>query len=191
MMSNKRRSKDFERLAVVHLATISKAALRLTWDPLEAEDLAQEVFLRACRSFHRFKRGTNCKAWLFKILKNTSIDRNRSMRRNWTHVSLGDLDRREEGWDEGAETFARRGPQDLVISRLSVEKIYRAVEALPEIHRRTFILSGVEGFSYKEIAEIEDCPMGTIMSRMYRARRMLQTLLREHDPESDVCRTES
>lgn len=195
MSGRKQQRREFENLAVVHLDAIYRAALRLSRDPADAEDLTQEVFLRAYRSFHQFERGTNCRAWLFKILKNAFINRERSLGPSRANVSLDDPETGGEMWLEEAAAFAGEGPEERLLSKVTGERIRRAVEKLPESFRRIFLLSEVEGFTYKEIAQIEGCPLGTVMSRLYRARRLLQSLLRDYVEEKvekkDVRLTES
>ncbi|MFQ5912580.1 MAG: sigma-70 family RNA polymerase sigma factor [Nitrospinota bacterium] len=186
MVSRRQQRKEFELFALVHLDAIYRAALRLSRDPAEAEDLAQEVFFRAYRSFHQFERGSNCRAWLFKILKNTFINRERAMSQGRSDVSLGNIETGGEGWLEEAVALSGSGPEDRLLSKITGEQIKKAVEELPESFRRIFLLSEVEGFTYKEIARIEGCPLGTVMSRLYRARRMLQSLLRDFVEERDV-----
>lgn len=192
MGARKQQRKEFEEMALVHLDAIYRAALRLSRDPTEAQDLSQEVFLRAYRSFHQFERGTNCRAWLFKILKNAFINRERSMSQIRASVSIDDTEMGGEAWLEEASADAGEGPEDRLLSKLTGEQIKQAVEKLPPSFRRIFILSEVEGFTYKEIAQIEDCPLGTVMSRLFRARRVLQSLLREYvEEQRDVQVTES
>jgi RNA polymerase sigma-70 factor (ECF subfamily) len=172
-----RSRREFEDLALVHLDAIYRSALRLTRSPQEAEDLTQEVYLRAFRFFHQFERGTNCRAWLFKILKNAFLNRQRAQERERQQVPLEEANPPGE---PGLESIAPlvRSPEENLLQKVTGEQIERAVEELPQVFRRIFILSDVEGFSYKEIAEIEDCPLGTVMSRLFRARRMLQNFLR-------------
>jgi RNA polymerase sigma-70 factor (ECF subfamily) len=187
----KQQRKEFEQLALVHLDAIYRAALRFCRDPAEAEDLTQDVFFRAYRAFHQFERGTNCRAWLFKILKNAFINRERSMSHTRASISLDDPKTGAEGWVEEAGALASEGPEERLLNKITGAKIKQAVDELPENFRRIFILSEVEGFTYKEISRIEDCPLGTVMSRLYRARRMLQSLLKAYVEEEDVRITES
>ncbi len=191
MASRKRQRREFEESALVHLDAIYRAALRLARDPADARDLSQEVFLRAYRSFHQYERGTNCRAWLFKILKNAFINRERSMTHSRANVSIDDPETGGESWLEEASKEAGGGPEDRLLSKVTGERIKEAVERLPASFRRIFILSEVEGFTYKEIARIEDCPLGTVMSRLFRARRVLQDALREYAEERDVQVEES
>ena len=163
----------------------------LSRDPADAQDLSQEVFLRAYRSFHQYERGTNCRAWLFKILKNAFINRERSMTHSRADVSSNDPETGGESWVEEASMEAGGGPEDRLLSKVTGKQIKEAVERLPASFRRIFILSEVEGFTYKEIARIEDCPLGTVMSRLFRARRALQGALREYVEERDGQVTES
>lgn len=185
MVAGKGSRKDFEEVALVHLDSIYRAALRLSRDPADAQDLTQDVFLRAYRSFHQFEVGTNCRAWLFKILKNAFINRERSMSQSRTNISLDETEAFNEGWGEEASSVIDQGPEDRFLSKLTGDQIRQAADKLPDSFRRIFILSEVEGFTYKEIVQIEDCPLGTVMSRLFRARRMLQAHLREYTKETD------
>ncbi len=152
-----RRRREFEDLALVHLDAIYRFALRLTRSPTEAEDLAQEAYLRAFRFFHQFERGTNCRAWLFKILKNAILNRRRSQERERQHISLEEANPRGDLEPESIPHLPRNPEEDL-LRKITVEQIEQAVEELPQAFRRIFVLSDVEGFSYKEIAEIEKLP---------------------------------
>ncbi len=185
MAAGKGSRKDFEEVALVHLDSIYRAALRLSREPADAQDLTQDVFLRAYRAFYQFEVGTNCRAWLFKILKNAFINRERSVSQSRTHISLDETEAFNEGWTEEASSAAGERPEDRFLSKLTGDQIRQAVDKLPDSFRRVFILSEVEGFTYREIARIEDCPLGTVMSRLFRARRMLQSHLREYTEETD------
>ena len=185
MAPRSRRRREFEHLALVHLDAIYRSALRLTRSPAEAEDLTQEVYLRAFRFFHQFERGTNCRAWLFKILKNAFLNRQRAQGREHQQVSLEEANPPGETELESI-TYLVRSPEEDLLQKVTGEQIERAVEELPQVFRRVFILSDVEGFTYKEIAEIEGCPLGTVMSRLFRARRMLQKLLRAYVKGEDA-----
>jgi RNA polymerase sigma-70 factor (ECF subfamily) len=157
---------DFDREAWPHFREIHRAAMRLTRRPAEAEDLAQEVFLQAWKSFGRFERGTNCRAWLYRILWN--VDHQRMRKR--VPVTLG-----AEGEALLAETLPA---QETTPTEIRDEEVSAALDALSEEHRRILLLSDVEGFSYREIAALLDVPIGTVMSRLSRARCALRQKLR-------------
>lgn len=175
-MSLERR--EFESLALEHIDALYRGALRMTGNPEEAEDLVQDVYVRAIRFYKQFQPGTNIRAWLFKILKNTYINRFRRKVRTPTQIGLDEPEfQRTELEALNLQNPARVTPEAEFFSRLTAEAIQKALSEIPEKFQRIVVLSDVEGFSYKEIAEIEDCPLGTVMSRLYRARRMLQNLL--------------
>ncbi|MCB2224412.1 MAG: sigma-70 family RNA polymerase sigma factor [Actinobacteria bacterium] len=154
------------------------AALRMTRHAADAEDVLQEALLRAYRGYGTFKAGTNLKAWLYRILTNTFINKYRSASRRPSEVELGELEDlylyKRLGSDlGGASPSAEEEALDLFVD----EDIKEAVEGLPENFRLPVILADVEGFSYKEIAEIMDVPIGTVMSRLHRGRKALQRTL--------------
>jgi RNA polymerase sigma-70 factor, ECF subfamily len=155
------------------------AALRMTRNPTDAEDLLQETFLKAYRGYHTFKAGTNLKAWLYRILTNTFINQYRQKSRRPNEVELGELEdlylykRLADGATAGASPSA----EEVALDRFVDDDVKAAVEDLPDIFRIPVLLADVEGFSYKEIAEIVDVPMGTVMSRLHRGRKALQKAL--------------
>ncbi|MBI3128441.1 MAG: sigma-70 family RNA polymerase sigma factor [Candidatus Tectomicrobia bacterium] len=167
----------FEEEALRHLDSVYRGALRLARDPVEADDLVQEVYLKALRFFHQFEPGSNCRAWLFRILRNTYINQYRHRSKLPPHEDLVDAEGALQEF--GLESFhsAGKGPEAEVIRKLTFEQLDQALNRLPGKFRQILILSEVEGFSYKEIAKIEGCPLGTVMSRLWRARRMLQQCL--------------
>ncbi len=147
----------------------------------DAEDLVQDVYVRAIRFYQQFQPGTNIRAWLFKILKNTYINRFRKNARTPTHVELEESEHQRsdsESFYAGHSKVA--GPEAEFFNRQAADTIKKALSEIPDNFRRVVILSDLEGFSYREIAEIEECPLGTVMSRLYRARRMLQGILTEY-----------
>lgn len=171
----------FEQQALEFLPGIYSAALRMTHNAADAEDLVQETFLRAYRGFGGFQEGTNLKAWLYRILTNTYINTYRAKRRR---PEQGELDEVEDlylyrrlGGLEAAE--AARTVEDIVLEGFTEGAVKDAVDSLPENFRIPVLLADVEGFSYKEIAEILDIPIGTVMSRLHRGRRALQKALLE------------
>lgn len=170
---------DFEREAMVHLDTLYGAALRLTRSPSDAEDLVQDSLVKAFRFYERFEAGTNMKAWLLKILRNTFINRyRRSVReRNVFEGAIA-----KPVGDGVMSRAAMRGltrPVENAQRRLLAEEIQRALDDLPEEHRMIVLLADVEELSYREIADIAGCPIGTVMSRLHRARKALQSRLVE------------
>ena len=158
---------DFEREAVPHFREIYRAALRLARRPAEAEDLTQEVFLQAWKSFDRFERGTNARAWLYKILWNVFQQKLRKK----VPIPLG-----AEGEERLAETLAAEEPTP---TEIRDEDVAAALEKLSSEHREIVLLSDLEEFTYKEIADILKIPIGTVMSRLSRARAALRGSLRE------------
>lgn len=178
--SPEERRRDFEKLALPHMDALYGTALRMTRHPLDAEDLIQDVYLRAYRFFDRFAAGTNFKAWIFKILTNTFINRYRQKVRApqqtdfekveffYTAAEKERDDKYEGQYDEKQYADLFGDEVNAALSKLSYE--FRAV----------IILCDVEGFSYKEISQITGTPMGTVMSRLSRARQQLQGYLRDY-----------
>ncbi len=172
---------DFERDAMQYTRQLYSAALRMTRNPADAEDLVQETYLKAYRAYHTFQEGTNLKAWLYRILTNTYINKYRKDSRRPSEVDLGTVEDmylyRRLGSEESAE--AARTTEDRVLDGLVESEIKQAVEELPESFRMPVLLADLEGFSYKEIAEILDIPIGTVMSRLHRGRKAMQKRLWE------------
>lgn len=161
-------------------------AMRLTRDEQRAEDLVQEAALKAYRAFHRFEPGTNFRAWIFRIMTNTFITGYHRRKREAS--SAVDLESRShyQRFVGLGSTRPARDPESEVLDRMMSEDITAALEQLPEEFRQVVLLCDVEGFAYKEIAEILGCPVGTVMSRLYRGRRMLQNLLYTHAVEQGI-----
>jgi RNA polymerase sigma-70 factor (ECF subfamily) len=173
---------DFERDAMQYTRQLYSAAMRMTRNPSDAEDLVQETFLKAYRAYHTFEEGTNLKAWLYRILTNTYINKYRKESRRPSEVDLGAVEDlylyRNIGSEESAE--AARTTEERVLDGLVEADIKKAVEDLPENFRLPVLLADLEGFSYKEIAEILDIPIGTVMSRLHRGRKAMQKSLWEY-----------
>ncbi len=169
----------FTAEAMEHMPALYSAAMRMTRNPADAEDLVQETYLRAYRGFSGFREGTNLKAWLYRILTNTYINRYRAKQRRPDETHLDDIEDfylyRRLGGLEGAR--ATRSAEDELLDQFSEAEVKEAVESLPEQFRIAVLLADVEGFSYKEIAEILDVPIGTVMSRLHRGRKGLQKRL--------------
>jgi len=170
---------QFAELAMEHMGSLYTAALRMTRNPADAEDLVQETYLKAYRAFGTFQAGTNLKAWLYKILTNTFINSYRSRKRRPEQTELDDVEDlylyRRLGGLEAA--VAGRSAEEEVLEHFTESDVKRAIEALPEQFRMAVLLADVEGFSYKEIADILDVPIGTVMSRLHRGRKALQKAL--------------
>ena len=168
----------FEREVLPLLPNLYSAALRMTRNPADAEDLVQETYLRAYRGFSGFEEGTNLRAWMYRILTNTFINSYRKKQREPVTVQEDDLDE----WylyDKLGESGVEPSAEAEVIRSMPDEDVQRALEALPEGFRLAVLLADVEGFSYKEIAEILGIPIGTVMSRLHRGRRALEKALWE------------
>ena len=166
----------FERDAVPLLSGMYSSALRMTRNPSDAEDLVQETFLRAYRGFAGFQEGTNLKAWLYRILTNTFINSYRKKQREPKTVP----DENVEDWylyDRLAAQSSEASAEATVLEAIPDEDVKAALDALPEAFRMAVLLADVEGFSYKEIADILDIPIGTVMSRLHRGRRALEKAL--------------
>jgi RNA polymerase sigma-70 factor, ECF subfamily len=175
----------FADQAMEFMPALYSAALRMTRNPAEAEDLVQETYLKAYRAFGSFQQGTNLKAWLYKILTNTFINSYRSRRRRPEQTEIEDVEDlylyRRLGGLEGAS--AGRSAEEEVLDHFTDTDVKAALESLPETFRMTVLLADVEGFSYREIADIMDVPIGTVMSRLHRGRRALQKALVEFGME--------
>jgi len=173
---------EFAELAMPYMSALYSAALRMTRNPADAEDLVQETYLRAYRGFGGFREGTNLKAWLYKILTNTFINTYRAKKRRPLESDLDDVEDlylyRRLGGLEAAT--AGRSAEDELLDIYTDDEVKRALEELPEQFRMAVMLADVEGFSYKEIADILDIPIGTVMSRLHRGRKGLQKKLWEY-----------
>lgn len=175
--------KEFEDQALPHAESLYNTALRLTRNPPDAEDLVQEVFYKAFRSLNQFQSGTNVRAWLFKILMNTHISQYRKSSKNPT---LGGYDDVEEfslySQVHDRASSPTDSPSD-ILDRFLEQDIKNAIDKLPEQFRDVVMLVDVEGFAYKEAAEILETPVGTVMSRLFRGRKVLQKYLWEYAVE--------
>jgi RNA polymerase sigma-70 factor (ECF subfamily) len=175
------------------MGSLYSAALRMTRNPSDAEDLVQETYLKAYRGYDSFKAGTNLKAWLYRILTNTFINAYRARRRHPEETELEDVEdfylfHRLGGLEAAA---AGRSAEDEVLESMTDVEVKQAIESLPEVFRMAVLLADVEGFSYKEIAEIMDVPIGTVMSRLHRGRRALQKALHEYGMARGLVAAES
>ncbi len=165
---------EYEREALPHLDALYALAVRFSRNARDAEDLVQETMLRAYRSWHTFVPGSNCKAWLFRILHNLFVN-------SW-HRARRDRALAQELAEEvaGDERLAAAAPSPAELQRTFSAEVQRALDALPTDYRIAVLLCDLEELTYREIAEVMDCPIGTVMSRLHRGRRALATALREH-----------
>ena len=171
----------FAEQAMEHMPSLYAAAMRMTRNKADAEDLVQETYLKAYRAFGGFQEGTNLRAWLYRILTNTFINIYRAKKRRPDESDLDDVEDlylyRRLGALESAQ--AGRSAEDEVLDAFTDGDVKAALEALPDQFRMAVLLADVEGFQYKEIADILDIPIGTVMSRLHRGRRALQKSLFE------------
>src|SRR5207245_747129 len=166
---------SFEREALVHLDSLYRVALRLTGNAAEADDLVQETMLKAYRAWHQYEKGTNAKGWLLTILRHAFIN---EYRRRTRHPETVDLDAIEPF--SVFEELQDDDPQGTFFDRIVDDEVLRAIDELPEQFRETVVLSDVAGLSYEEIARVLEVPVGTVKSRLFRARRMLQGKLYDY-----------
>ena len=170
----------FSEEALTHLDAMYGVACRLTRNPTEAEDLVQDAFVKAMRARHQFHAGTNLKAWLFRILTNTFINK---YRRGGLERSLfdgPDADPLADGWVSANTMRQLRDPEQVALMPMIEGEIRAALDALPDEFKLAVVLCDVEEFSYQEIADIMGCPIGTVMSRLHRGRKLLQRSLYNH-----------
>jgi RNA polymerase sigma-70 factor (ECF subfamily) len=192
MLQRRKQRRDFEEIAVPHLGVLYGAAFRLTRNPRDAEDLVQDVILRAYRFWDSFERDSNCKAWLFKILTNTFINGYQKAKRSREVLSAAVSEQQVTDGvlvHEGSQS--QRDPEGILLDRSLSEDVARALAEIPADFRLAVVLCDVEGFSYKEIAEIMECPVGTVMSRLHRGRRLLKQSLREFAIAQGIVKPES
>jgi len=177
------RAARFERDALVHLDQLYSAALRMTRNPADAEDLVQETFAKAFAAFHQYKPGTNLKAWLYRILTNTFINSYRKKQREPQQSQTEDVEDWQIARAASHTSQGLRSAEVEALDRLPDSDVKRALAELPEDRRMVVYYADVEGFPYKEIAEIMGTPIGTVMSRLHRGRKQLRELLADYAVE--------
>lgn len=170
------RRREFEDVALIHLDRLYRMARWLCRSHAQAEDLVQETYLRAFTHFEQFSRGTNCRAWLFAILRNTFMNRMKRERREVLGLNEGDLERAESGCSELTMTIPN--PEEEFFRRSVDRDLAEALHDLPVRFRQAVLLADLDACSYKEIAQICQVPVGTVMSRLFRARQLLKKSLR-------------
>ena len=168
---------DHEGGDLPYIDSLYNSALRLTRHSQDAEDLLQETYLKAYKYYHRFQEGTNLRAWLFKIMKNTFINNYRRKKLRPAQSDFAEIeDAFESSIDEGLR-FRFKNPEEEFLEGMLDEGVQKALDELPEDYRMVVLFADLEGFAYKEIASILDIPVGTVMSRLYRGRKRLENVL--------------
>jgi RNA polymerase sigma-70 factor, ECF subfamily len=178
----------FEEQALQYMDQLYAAAMRMTRNPADAADLVQETFVKAYQAFGQFQQGTNLKAWLYRIQTNTFINNYRKNQRNPYQGTIDDLEDWQLGGAESVtQSTSTRSAEAEAIDHLPDSAVKDALQAVPEDFRMAVYFADVEGFSYQEIADIMKTPVGTVMSRLHRGRRMLRDLLADYARDRGIA----
>ncbi len=180
------KDKAFEQQALAHMDILYRYSMRLTGNGADADDLVQETYLKAYRFWDTYDQGTNIRAWLFRILKNSFINVYRKESREPDMLEYGEI---LQPASAHHVTVGANNPQDLAFNALLDDDVARAVSDLPEDFRTVVILCDIEGLTYEEIAHIVDCPLGTVRSRLHRSRKLLHSTLFEYAKERGYVRS--
>ncbi|MGW9627036.1 sigma-70 family RNA polymerase sigma factor [Microbacterium sp. NPDC055521] len=178
--------RDFEEQAIPFMDQLYAAAMRMTRNPADAADLVQETFVKAFAAWSSFTQGTNLKAWLYRILTNTYINIYRKRQREPFQGTIDELEDWQLGGAESTTASHGRSAEAEAIDRMPASVVKDALQQVPEDFRLAVYLADVEGFSYQEIADIMKTPIGTVMSRLHRGRRMLRELLADYAAERGI-----
>lgn len=191
-MSIRNERAQFETAVLPHIDALYGSAYRLTRNTGDAEDLVQDALLRAYRFWGSFQEGSNCKAWLFKILTNTFINSYKRKKRSKEILNAAVAEQAStDGVLIHAQALNQQTPAELIIEQSLSEDVEKALEGIPTDFRVAVVLCDVEGFSYKEIADILECPVGTVMSRLHRGRRLLHKELHDYARANGIIRDEA
>jgi RNA polymerase sigma-70 factor (ECF subfamily) len=186
--SDAERDQRFEAEAMPLIDQLYGAALRMTRNPSDAEDLVQETYAKAYAAFHQYRPGTNLKAWLYRILTNTFINSYRKKQREPLQSNADDIEDWQEHRAASHTSTGLRSAEAEALDQIGDDVVKEALAELPDDFRMAVYLADVEGFAYKEIAEIMDTPIGTVMSRLHRGRRQLRTSLADHARDLGLVR---